>query len=82
MTADEHYTFHNRDPLPYTEWMQSNIPELGWMKRARKVSVTWNQCDLEKIVSLCTVGAWRELAMYVENRINTIIGRKEDDREV
>ena len=81
MTAGEHYTFHNRDPLPYAEWMQVNVPELGWMKRARKVSVTWNQCDLEKIVSCCTAGAWRELTMYVENRINAIIGRKEDGKE-
>lgn len=81
MTAGEHYTFHNLDPLPYTEWMQANIPELAWMKRARKVSITWNQCDLEKIVSCCTMGAWRELTMYIENRINAKIGRGEDGNE-
>jgi len=81
MTSGEHSSYHYRDPLPYTEWMQENVPELEWMKRARKVSVTWNQSDLEKIVSCCTVGAWRELTMYVENRINAIIGRKEDGKE-
>lgn len=65
MTAGVHIHFHNRDVLPYTEWMQENCNELEWMKTARKATIHYGQGSLTIIQSYCKEDRLAELCAYI-----------------
>ena len=64
-TAGVHINFHNRDVLPYTEWMQENVPQLDWMKTARKATIHYGQGSLTIIQSYCKEDRLTELTAYI-----------------
>jgi hypothetical protein len=74
MSAGEHINFHNRNVLPYAEWMQENISELDWMSIARKRSIKYNQEVLGTIFGLCRNDELSTLQRYIESKL----GGKDD----
>lgn len=68
-----HLDYHNRTVLPYTRWMQNNVPQLEWMERARKVTIRYKQADLEQIKAWAQAGYLELIKQWVEDRINAEI---------
>lgn len=68
MTAGTHLDFHNRNVLPYTEWMQEH-EDLEWMALARTKSIRYNQVVLNMIKTLCRDDELDILTGYIEDLI-------------
>ena len=71
-TAGVHINFHNRDVLPYTEWMQENVSGLEWMKTARKATIHYGQGSLTIIRELCVGDRLAELTSYIYELIEAV----------
>lgn len=65
-TAHHQAEFHNNNPLAYTEWMQANVPQLEWMRVARKREIKYTQDRLKEILALCKSDQLEALALYIE----------------
>ena len=70
MTAGEHIHFHNRDVLPYTEWMQEHVPELEWMKRAKGKTIKYTQSLLAYILGASKRGEVALIESVIKELLN------------
>ena len=59
------YKWHNGDTIDYTDFMTENVPELDWMKTARKATIHYGQGSLTIIQELCVTDRLSELTAYI-----------------
>ena len=66
--AGHHITWHQRNPLFYTRWMEINYPEeLIWMESVRGIPVRYTQEVLADIMELCRNDKVWELRDYIRS---------------
>lgn len=64
--AGHHITWHQRNPLFYTRWMEINYPEeLYWMESVRGIPVRYTQEVLADILDMCRNDKFWELRNYI-----------------
>ena len=72
-SAGEHLTFHNRNVMPYTRWMEANT-DLEWLERARTRSIKYSQSVLYDIMAMCKADKLDDLRIYIEGLIGGLNG--------
>lgn len=58
--------YHEDSPIPYTDWMRANVPELDWMDAHRKITIRYGQPVLREIEDLCKRDRLDEVQALIE----------------
>ena len=64
--SNHHFEYHNRNPLPYTRWMEEHV-SIPALEALKTKTVRYTQPVLKEIVRLCDEDKLDELKEYVES---------------